>query len=169
MVVLRELFELSLLALPVYWYSNLSLMFGYSGVLTITRVFLFLTCSVFKHTSPPINGTRYLPCATRPTSHVPRHTSHATRRFQVLFVLYPSVPWLGFSIGAAFVVVSTTFLAFVEWFNTFEVSRTLLASALASVATLALWGALMLVLVADAGMLLMFQSMFSLYSVYVQC
>ena len=107
--------------------------------------------------------------ATRPTLHVPRHTSHATCRFQVLFVLYPSVPWLGFSIGAAFVVVSTTFLAFVEWFNTFEVSRTLLASALASVATLALWGALMLVLVADAGMLLMFQSMFSLYSVYVQC
>ena len=46
--------------------------------------------------------------------------------------------------------MSTTLLAFVEWFNTFEVSRTLLASALASVATLALWGALMLVLVADA-------------------
>ena len=46
--------------------------------------------------------------------------------------------------------MSTTFLAFVEWFNTFEVSRTLLASALASVATLALWGALMLALVADA-------------------
>ena len=78
MVVLRELFELSLLALPVYWYSNLSLMFGYSGVLIITRVFLFLTCSVFKHTSPPINGTRYLPCATRSTPHVPRHTSLAT-------------------------------------------------------------------------------------------
>ena len=52
------------------------------------------------------------------------------------------ITWVGFAIGGGIWVLTTTYLSFVNWFNTFEYTRTLCTTSLMSCGTLLLWAGL---------------------------
>merc|ERR1711865_859466 len=59
-----------------------------------------------------------------------------------IFSTETTQPDLGFTIGAAILVLTTTFLSFVNWFNTFEKNTTLIFTSTLSSVVLVLWALL---------------------------